>query len=363
MSKLSGKKQLSLEQVRSIPRKQQLKLINILKQKVKKHEVVKEMFDEYDVDLDEIDLIPMGFADLDVSARTDHGTILLNYRMLQDGSFLNDDHYLVHEITHFLQQTTGDGPTSGGKDDYLDNKYEQEGFQNQTEYIADTKGKDVAENYIEQVMDKHEVPEEEKEEKRDALSGIDKKASDIFVYSFVPQNALNEIKKLGLLSGKLVLKNKKILDIARPSKTDQKKFKEYIEEDLKYKETKIFAESVSVFFTLPDFSKLKNTHFIIKNKLVPIQINLTKLLNEEEDIKLLGVELVPFDSKKSKEENIKLRRKFLTRRDVEKYVNKDAKELWKYYDPEDSKHYAADVPHLLIRTKSYRIKPKYIVNL
>jgi len=168
---LRGKEKMSLEQVISIPRKRQLDLINVLKKKIKNHEVVKNMFDKYDVDIDEIDLIPMGFADLDVSARTDHGTILLNYRMLQDGSFLNDDHYLVHEITHFLQQTTGDGPTSGGKKDYLDNKYEQEGFQNQTSYIADTKGEEVAEEYVEQVMDKHEVPSKERETKKDQLLG------------------------------------------------------------------------------------------------------------------------------------------------------------------------------------------------
>lgn len=173
MSELKGKNKLSLEQVKSIPKKYQLKIINILKKRIKNHETIINMFDEYGVDIDEIDLIPMSFADLDVSARTDHGIILLNYSLLMDGNFLNDDHYLVHEITHFLQQCTGDGPTIGGNgDDYLDNKYEQEGFQNQTEYIADTQGEEIAEEYIEQVMDKHEVSNKDKNKKRDQLLGI-----------------------------------------------------------------------------------------------------------------------------------------------------------------------------------------------
>jgi hypothetical protein len=41
----------------------------------------------------------------------------------------------------------------------------------------------------------------------------------------------------------------------------------------------------------------------------------------------------------------------------------DSSEIWKYYNKEDSKHYAADVPHLMIRTKSCKIKPEYIVNI
>jgi hypothetical protein len=171
MSKLRGKNKFSLEQVKNISKENQLKIINVLKNRIKKHEVVKNMFDDYDMDIEEIDLIPMGFAELDVSARTDHGIILLNYNMLQDGSFLNDDHYLVHEITHFCQQTTGDGPTRSDGEDYLDNKYEQEGFQNQTEYISDTKGEDVAEEYIERVLDKHDVKTKEREDKKDVLLG------------------------------------------------------------------------------------------------------------------------------------------------------------------------------------------------
>jgi hypothetical protein len=167
------KSKLTPEEVRQIPKAELLEIINKMKGHIRDHEVVSDMFDEYGVDLDELDLIPMAFADLDVSARTDHGVIYLNYRLLEDGDWRDDDHYLVHEITHFLQQTTGTKPTQGANDgDYLENKFEQEGFQNQTEYISDTKGDKEAEEYVEQVLDHHDVqdPKERQQKRKDLLN-------------------------------------------------------------------------------------------------------------------------------------------------------------------------------------------------
>lgn len=146
-----------------------LKIINAAKERIKKHDALKEVFDKYDISIDEVDNIPVCFADIDVSARTDHGIIYLNWGLLEEG-FPKNDHYLIHEMTHYAQQTTGDGPTKGSTDDtYLDNEYEQEGFQVQTEYISETKGKEVAENYIDNVLDYHEVPKAERSKKKQEL--------------------------------------------------------------------------------------------------------------------------------------------------------------------------------------------------
>lgn len=144
--------------------------IDEIRSLIKKHPVVQEMFRDHGVDLDEIDLIPMCFAKLPVSARTEHGIIYFNIKLLEDG-FDNDDHYMVHEITHFLQQTTGDKPTKGSDaDNYLDNPAEVEGFQNQTEYLADTRSKEEAEKYVDQVLDHHEMDGKEREDKEEELS-------------------------------------------------------------------------------------------------------------------------------------------------------------------------------------------------
>jgi len=151
--------------------KQKLQVINKIKQKIKQHPVIIDLFKEHDVDIDYLDYIPMGFADLPVSARTEHGIIWFNNSLLDDG-FADDDHYMVHEITHVLQQCFGEGPTIGSNssEEYLNNEFEQEGFQAQTEYMSDMYGEEHAENYVEKVLDHHNV--NDKKERKNKLDEL-----------------------------------------------------------------------------------------------------------------------------------------------------------------------------------------------
>lgn len=159
-----------------IDHKKTKKFIDKVRADIKKHPVVKEMFKEYGVDLSEIDLFPICFAELEVSARTDHGIVYLNTSLIEEDGFDPDaiNHYLVHEITHILQQTTGTKPTQGAEQgNYLDNESEIEGFQKQVEYLADTKSEEVAEEYVDQVLDHHDVQkgrEKKKDELMDAIA-------------------------------------------------------------------------------------------------------------------------------------------------------------------------------------------------
>jgi len=138
---------------------------------IKKHHVIKDLFKEYNLDLDEIEIIPICFADIDVSARTDHGCIYLNIKLVEDGFYVDKiDHYLVHEIVHWAQQTTGTSPTKGAEDgEYLENEYEIEGFQNQVEFMADTQDEKAAEEYVEQVLDHHNMDGQKAEDKKEEL--------------------------------------------------------------------------------------------------------------------------------------------------------------------------------------------------
>jgi hypothetical protein len=152
---------------KGIPHKKLRPLIEKVRNRVRQHPVVQKMFKKYKVDLEEIELIPMCFADLDVSARTDHGVMYFSTKLLEDGDFDKDDHYLVHEMTHFLQQTTGDKPTPGSDEgEYLDNPAEKEGFQNQSEYLAETRGDLAAEKYVNQVLNHHDVKGKSERRKR-----------------------------------------------------------------------------------------------------------------------------------------------------------------------------------------------------
>ena len=164
-------KKLPIENVKKIHPKDLLALINKMKRNLKRHPIVIDMFKEYKIPIEELDLIPMKFGDLDVSARTDHGIITFSFKLLCDGNFFKDYMYAVHEITHFLQQTTGDKPTQGAEDgDYLENPYEQEGFQRQIEYVDNMFGEHEADNYVEHLLDHHKVNDSaEREEKKDTL--------------------------------------------------------------------------------------------------------------------------------------------------------------------------------------------------
>jgi len=159
-------------------RQELLQYINDLKDKIRGHEVLRNMYEEYGLDPSELDLVPIAFADLDVSARTDHGIIYLSYNVLENKKEPNidNDHYLIHELSHVIQQTTGDKPTKGSNDgdNYLDNEYEQEAFQNQTEYIANEYSQDKAEQYVKRVLDKHKIKGKEREEKAEVLLNIAK---------------------------------------------------------------------------------------------------------------------------------------------------------------------------------------------
>ena len=170
MSSKSEEK-IPLSQVKKLPYKSLNRMIKKMREYLKQNEVVQAMFKEYKVDIEEIDYIPMMFGNLDVSAKTDHGVIIYNYKLLTDGDWFKDFSYGVHEMTHWLQQTTGTKATKSSDDgSYLDNPYEQEGFQNQVQYIADQFGDAEAEQYVDDLLEHHEVEsKKEVEEKKETL--------------------------------------------------------------------------------------------------------------------------------------------------------------------------------------------------
>lgn len=161
---------------KGIPHKKLKPIIETIKNRIAQSQIVKDMFKEYDVDIAELDLVPICFAKIPVSARTDHGCIYLNINLLNNKNFINEnDHYLVHELTHYLQQTTGSRPTQGSdKNNYLDNPVEQEGFQNQTKYISENKGDSIAENYISKLLDVYDIEGNERNKRREDLLNLAK---------------------------------------------------------------------------------------------------------------------------------------------------------------------------------------------
>lgn len=161
---------ISLKEVKKIEPSLLLNLIKKMKKKLKQDETMIGIFKEYNLDIEELDYIPMQFGNLDVSAKTDHGIIIFNYKLLCDGDFNKDYSYAIHEVTHWAQQTTGTKPTQSSDDgSYLQNPFEQEGFTNQIEYIANHDGKEEAEDYVENLLDHHEINNKEEKDELQAI--------------------------------------------------------------------------------------------------------------------------------------------------------------------------------------------------
>lgn len=166
----SEKDKFSISDVKKIPHKTLNRLLDRMRKYLKEDSVVKEMFEEYGVDINEIDYVPMMFGDLDVSAKTNHGIIIFNYKLLTDGDFFKDFSYGVHELSHYLQQTSGDKPTQSSDDGkYLDNPFEQEGFQNQISYISKHFGDDEAEKYVDHLLDHHDIDDGNEKDKLESI--------------------------------------------------------------------------------------------------------------------------------------------------------------------------------------------------
>lgn len=161
---------IPLSVVRKMPYKSLNRMINKARKYLKENEVWQRICKEYDEEPGIIDLIPIKFGNLDVSAKCDHGIVILNYKLLCDGDFFKDFSYLVHECSHWFQQCYNDKPTQGADDgDYLHNEFEQEGFANQVEYIADQFGEDEAESYVDNLLEHHDKDGKEKKELKEVL--------------------------------------------------------------------------------------------------------------------------------------------------------------------------------------------------
>lgn len=161
---------IPLQTVKKFPINKLMHLIEKAKDFIRDDDVWLEICEEYNEDPNIIDVIPTMFGDLDVSAKTDHGIVILNYKLLCDGDFFKDFSYLIHEYSHWFQQCYGDKPTKGSDDgNYLKNPYEQEGFQNQLEFISDHFGDNEAEKYVDHLLDHHEI---NKPKERDELEDV-----------------------------------------------------------------------------------------------------------------------------------------------------------------------------------------------
>lgn len=190
----------------------------------------------------------------------------------------------------------------------------------------------------------------------------DKTAQDL--YSYVPKNALADILKNGLHSGKSLIENPKSLHLAAVARdTTDKEFKATIEQDLadSWAATRHSVEGPNaVFHLIPEDQKLSDKHPVKSRGLVPVKIDVTALKKDHPETRFYGLEMKPFD-----DSNYAGRRHhFLGKNTLEKLYAQSPKKYWSTYnDIEDRGLYAPDVPHVAIHTPSGLVPAKYITKV
>lgn len=143
--------------------------IKHLKEMIKKEDVYLEKCKEYGKDADFIDGVSVSFSDdLDVSAKTINGEILLNGKLFNE-EIIKQIRYLQHEFTHVLQQDAGKVKGKTDKADYLDDENEQEAFTAQIAYMCEHEDAEEIQEYIENLLDHHGIQGAERKEKAKKL--------------------------------------------------------------------------------------------------------------------------------------------------------------------------------------------------
>jgi hypothetical protein len=132
--------------------------------------IAKDIASELNDDSDNfLKCVSISFGELDVSAKTWNGNVILNHKLM-DKPFPIMMRYVVHELTHAVQHILNNGSqNSKSKGDYLGKDTEVEAFQRQVEYHAENVSDKDAEKYVDELLAYHDTPKSKREDMREEL--------------------------------------------------------------------------------------------------------------------------------------------------------------------------------------------------
>ncbi len=193
------------------------------------------------------------------------------------------------------------------------------------------------------------------------------------VVSYVPRSAVSSVRQHGLLSSKAMLDRPDVLSLAASNfKTNPDDLKQSINSRLSgWKPESSMGPNV-MFSEIPKtmVDKFPDNHPMKSMDLVPVHIDLDKLLADVPETKIHGQELLPYneylkkwtkDQLESNQDDPSFRHRNLSSEEINNYINTDPNVLWStYYEDDGAGRYAPDVPHAAVITPDGRISTKYL---
>jgi hypothetical protein len=134
------------------------------------NDIALEICKEFGYEIDIILGIPISFSDeIDVSAKTTNGEMFINSELISEGYDIML-RYVIHELVHAFQHAKNKSKGDPYPDeDYLDRPDEVEAFQFQIEFDDGIRGEDDAVEYVEELLEYHDVPGRERVDKTEQL--------------------------------------------------------------------------------------------------------------------------------------------------------------------------------------------------
>ena len=131
--------------------------------------VAKEICEDLGVGAWILKSVPIRFEKLKVTAKTVNGNIVLNPKLMKK-PFDILMRYVIHELVHAIQHIDEYGKKQTDKrKDYLNREDEIEAFQYQMKFDEEQRGEGEAEKYVNRLLKFHDVPEDQKEEKKEEI--------------------------------------------------------------------------------------------------------------------------------------------------------------------------------------------------
>ena len=135
-----------------------------------KNDVAEDICKEFGFDKNILYGVSLSFdSEIDVAAKTTDSKMLLNTSLL-DEKFDIIMRYVIHELVHVFQHIKREGtddPYDGME--YLERPDEVQAFQFQVEFQEDFSGENDAKEYVDDLIEYHEIDDNQKDDKKEEL--------------------------------------------------------------------------------------------------------------------------------------------------------------------------------------------------